>query len=114
MSEPDDDLTGRFLDLLGRAAKTGLDRASDASRRAVDASRRAADAGRHQLELRQARRDLDAFWIRLGKTAYRLGEGGELDHPAIHKAIDRINALKDRIEVLEAAEGPDSDEHDGP
>jgi hypothetical protein len=63
---------------------------------------KAADQGRHRLELRQLHRDRDAFWIRLGKTAYRLAESGELDHPAITKAMTRIDALDERIRALEA------------
>jgi len=63
---------------------------------------KAADRGRTRLELRQLRSDRDHFWIRLGKTAYRLVESGEIDHPALHKAIGRIDELEDRIRALEA------------
>jgi len=92
-----DDLTDRVLDLFGRAARR--------SRRELT---RAADAGRHQLELRQARKDLESFWIRLGKTAYRLSEADELDHPSIHKAVRRIDELEARIAALERGEDPDA------
>jgi hypothetical protein len=72
---------------------------------------RAADAGRQQLELRQARADLDDFWIRLGRTAYRLSESGEIDHPAIARARTRIDELRDRIAALEGgAPSPIDDE----
>lgn len=96
VEDDSDDLTGRVLDLFGRAARRG--------RRELSKS---LDAGRHQLELRQARRDLDSFWVRLGKTAYRLSEAGELDHPSIHKAVARIDELERRIESLERGEDPD-------
>ncbi len=48
---------------------------------------RAARSGRDRLELRQLNKDLDHFWVRLGKTARRLVEAGEIDHPALRKAI---------------------------
>ncbi len=63
---------------------------------------KAADRGRTRLELRQLRSDRDHFWIRLGKTAYRLVESGEIDHPALQKAIARIDELEARIQSLEA------------
>ncbi|MEQ1504705.1 MAG: hypothetical protein ABMB14_20870 [Myxococcota bacterium] len=64
---------------------------------------RAARSGRSQLELRQAQKDLDHFWVRLGKTAFRLVEAGEIDHPALRKAIDRIDELESRIDGLRTA-----------
>jgi hypothetical protein len=77
--------------LVGRAARRGRDELA-----------RAAEAGRAQLELRQARKDLQDFWVRLGKTAYRLVEAGETDHPALVKARDRIDEIEARIAELEA------------
>ena len=91
-----EDLTGRMLNLFGRAEKRGRQELS-----------RSLDAGRHQLELRQARRDLESFWIRLGKTAYRLSEADELEHPSIKKAVARIAELERRIEALEQGRDPD-------
>ena len=64
---------------------------------------RATSEGRHRLELRQMQRDRDAFWIRLGKSAYRLVESGEIDHPALRKAMERIEELERRIAELENA-----------
>lgn len=58
---------------------------------------KAAQQGRMRLELRQLQRDRDAFWIRMGKTAYRLVEGGEIDHPALRKAMKRIDELERQI-----------------
>lgn len=77
-------------DVLGRV----LTRIVERGRRELD---RAAQQGRLRLELRQLQKDRDAFWIRLGKTAYRLSESGELDHPAITKAMRRIDEIEDRI-----------------
>ena len=62
---------------------------------------RAATAGRHRLEVRQQRKDLEHFWKRLGKTAYHLVEAGELDHPALRKAMTRIDALEKQVKALE-------------
>lgn len=57
----------------------------------------AAERGRQRLELRQLRADRDHFWMRLGKTAYHLVEAGELDHPALRKAMERIDAIEAEI-----------------
>ncbi len=59
--------------------------------------RSAAQSGRRRLEQRQLDRDLEHFWMRLGKTTYHLVNAGELDHPALRKAMARIDELEDRI-----------------
>ncbi len=75
-------------------------------RRAVNRGRaeigKAARTGRQRLELRQAQRDLDHFWRRLGKTAHNLVESGEVDHPALRRAMSRIVELEERIDALRA------------
>lgn len=63
---------------------------------------RAARAGRTRLELRQLQRDRDAFWVRIGKTAYHLVQAGEIDHPALRKAMARIDDLEARIAALQS------------
>ncbi len=74
-------------------------------RRLVGRSRheleRAARTSRDRLEIRQHKRDLDHFWARLGKTSYHLVEAGEIDHPALRKAIARIEELEAKIEALQ-------------
>jgi hypothetical protein len=99
---PEDDPEGRVQrpdpaigDLLSQVMRR-------LARRGRDSLRGAADTGRSRLELRQLQRDRDSFWIRLGKTAYRLQESGELDHPAIEKAMRRIDEIEQRIRDLEA------------
>jgi hypothetical protein len=76
-------------------------------RRALRRSRKglskAADSSRRRLELRQKRKDLDHFWVRLGKTAHRLVEAGEIDHPALRKAMTRIHELETELEAFEAS-----------
>lgn len=81
-------------DMLGRMVRGVFDRGRN---RLVQA----ATSGRTRLEIRQLQKDRDAFWIRLGKTAWRLSESGEIDHPAITKAMRRIDEIEDRIRDLE-------------
>ncbi len=95
------DLAPIFGDLLGGA----LRRLVDGGRSRL---RSAAASGRRRLELRQAERDLEHFWIRLGKTTYHLVEAGEVDHPALRKAMERIDALQARIaQMRRDAPSPD-------
>jgi hypothetical protein len=61
----------------------------------------AVDAGRSQLRVRALQRDLDHFWIRLGKTAWRLVEAGEVHHPALDKAVERIRELEEELQALQ-------------
>ena len=61
---------------------------------------RVAESGRHRLEERQLRKDLEHFWVRLGKTAFHLLEAGEIDHPALQKAATRINALERQLDEI--------------
>ena len=63
---------------------------------------RAADRQRLRLELRQLLRDHDAFWTRMGKTAYHLVEAGEIDHAALRRAMSRIAEIDARIGALQA------------
>lgn len=81
--------------LLGDALARAVRRLMRRSRAELE---RAAQSGRARLELRQMNRDLDHFWIRLGKTAYHLVEAGELDHPALRKAMTRIDDLEASID----------------
>ncbi len=67
---------------------------------------RAARTSRAQVEIRSAQRDLDHFWIRLGKSSYNLAETGEIDHPALRRAMRRIDDLEARIGHLRAGEDP--------
>ena len=66
---------------------------------------RAAEASRTQLALRRQQADLAHFWARLGKTAYHLVQAGEIDHPALRKAMQRIDELEAEIDALRAARG---------
>ena len=66
----------------------------------------AVGVGRNQLRARALQRDLDHFWIRLGKTAWRLVEAGEVSHPALEKAVARIRELEEEIAALSRADEP--------
>jgi hypothetical protein len=66
---------------------------------------RAAGTGRRRLELRQLRKDRDHFWIRLGKTAQQLVLAGEVDHPALRKAMARIDAIEAELDRATHASG---------
>jgi hypothetical protein len=61
---------------------------------------KAAESGRSRLQERQLKKDLDHFWVRLGKTSFHLLEAGEIDHPALKKAASRINALEVELSQL--------------
>lgn len=89
---------------LGELVSHLLKRAVDRGRREIG---RAAREGRVRFELRQAQRDLDHFWRRLGKTSYNLVESGEIDHPALQRAMSRIDALEQQIDDLRAGGSPD-------
>ncbi len=83
--------------ILGDLLQTAVRRLMERGRNEFG---RAANAGRHRLEIRQQRKDLEHFWKRLGKTAYHLVEAGELNHPALRKAMQRIDELEARVEAL--------------
>lgn len=83
----------------------------DALRKLVHDSRdrilRVADDGRARLRVLQLQRDREAMWGRLGKTAYRLVEAGELSHPGLTKAIARLEAIDAELADLRAISGED-------
>ena len=54
-------------------------------------------SNRRRAERRQSQRELQHYWARLGKTAYHLTNAGELDHPAMHEAIRRIDSIKEDL-----------------
>lgn len=91
---------------LGDALVSMLRRAMRRSRREIV---RAADVSRAKLEARQKQKDLDHFWARLGKTAHHLVEAGEIDHPALRKAMARIEQLEDELYGSGLAQPEDSE-----
>ena len=87
--------------ILQDALRGAIQRLIQGGRDGVQA---AADASRTRLEIRQAHRDLEHFWIRLGKTTYHLAKADELDHPALVRAMEHIDDLEARIEALRRGE----------
>ena len=70
---------------------------------------RAATRGRTRLELRQLHNDREHFLQRLGKEAYHLVEGGEIDHPALRKTMARLDDLEQRIRRQETSNADGSE-----
>lgn len=69
---------------------------------------KAAKKGREMLHLRQLRVDRDRMYQKLGKEARNLLEGGEIAHPGIARAVERIAEIEARIteqETLMRAKG---------
>ncbi len=91
------DLQPILGDLLGDAVRRLL-------RRGRTELSRAAEVSRTQLALRRQQADLAHFWARLGKTAYHLVQAGEIDHPALRKAMTRIDSLEAEIDALRAGQ----------
>lgn len=87
--------------ILQDALRGALERLIQGGRSGVQA---AADASRTRLEIRQAHRDLEHFWVRLGKTTYHLAKAGELDHPALMRSMEHIDDLEAKIDVLRRGE----------
>lgn len=83
---------------------------SDALRRLLDEGKRgvqqAKEQGRSRIRMVALQRDLDAFWTRLGKVAYRLAQSGEIDHPALEKAVSHIDEIEQELDTLRAIVGP--------
>ena len=92
--------------LLGDALAQVVRRLLEKSRFGIES---AATAGRTRLEIRQVQSDLDHFWQRLGKSTYHLVQAGEVDHPALRKAMLRIDELEARMENLRH-QGPSKDD----
>lgn len=84
----------------------------------VDHGRRSmlemARQGQSHMRHMATRRELDDMWLRLGKVAYRLAEAGELSHPAVLKATERIKALESSLHQLEAHEDTVPTPHENP
>lgn len=110
---PPDEPSGRpsLQELVGEALVQTLERLL---RRGREEAGRVARSGRQQLALRQLQKDLDHFWVRLGKTAYHLTRGGEIDHPALRRAMERIDELEAKIDAIRGGAPSDDPECDDP
>ena len=54
----------------------------------------------------QTKRKITRAYGELGKTTYELVQSGELTHPQLRLAVERISAAKAQLEREERAEGP--------
>ncbi len=80
--------------------------AAGVARRGRASVRKRLGATRSHLERRQLEQDRQHFWVRLGKTAYQLAKEGEIDHPAIGKAVQRIQDLEQQLSEMDAKDAP--------
>lgn len=99
-------MADEFGDVLGDALLKMIRRVARQGRQQV---RRGATVGRQYLETRQKQKDLDHFWARLGKTAHHLVEAGEIDHPALRKAMDRIRTLEEELASTDLARSEEAE-----
>lgn len=110
-SGSDESRAAELAPILGELVSGALRRLIEGGRTGL---RTAAASGRRRLEQRQLERDLEHFWMRLGKTTYHLVEAGEIEHPALRKAMERIDELEARIAEARAASEDDVAPHEGP
>lgn len=73
-------------ELLGRLFRRGRTEMEKAARQAKE-----------RLTLRQLKGDRDRMYQKLGKESRHLLEAGELDHPGLRRAVERIKELEARI-----------------
>lgn len=80
----------KTVERLNAAVQAALERGRTGVRTATRGGRNAVQ--RYQLEA-----ELDSFWARLGKLAYQLSESGDITHPGVDQAIERIRELEAKI-----------------
>ena len=83
-----------FLQALGDGLGVLLDR----SRNEIESVAR---TGKSRYDLLQAQRDRDVLFRKLGREVYQLVQEGELDHPQLRHAIDKLHEAHSRITELE-------------
>jgi hypothetical protein len=64
--------------------------------KAKQAAEQAAAKAREGVEDVQAKRDLSQAYTELGKAAFELVESGELSHPGLEAAAQRVRAAQER------------------
>ncbi len=89
-----------FLQALGDGLGTLLDRAGNELETV-------ARTGKARYDLLQAQRDRDVLFRKLGREVYQLSLEGELDHPQLQHAIDKLREAHDRITALEGQQEED-------
>ncbi len=83
-----------FLQALGDGLGVLLDR----SRGEIETVAR---TGKARYDLLQAQRDRDTLFRKLGREVYHMSQEGELDHPQLRHAIERLHDAHARIAELE-------------
>lgn len=81
-----------FASLMGKVLSRGKTELEKAARK-----------GRDQLHLRQLKNDRDRLYQKLGKEARNLVDAGEIKHPGLQSAIERIVEMEGRIQEAEDA-----------
>ncbi|HEU5363001.1 MAG TPA: hypothetical protein VFU56_06630 [Gaiellaceae bacterium] len=64
--------------------------------KAKQAAEQAAAKAREGVEDVQAKRDLGQAYNELGKAAFELAESGDLSHPGLDAAVERVRAAQAR------------------
>jgi hypothetical protein len=62
--------------------------------KAKQAAEQAAAKAREGVEDVQAKRDLSQAYNELGKAAFELAESGELSHPGLEAAVERVRSAQ--------------------
>ena len=83
-----------FLQALGDGLGALMDRAGSE----IETVARTSKA---KYDLIQAQRDRDTLFRKLGREVYQLALEGELDHPQLTHAIDKLREAHDRIAELD-------------
>jgi len=91
-----------FLQALGDGLGVLLDR----SRSEIETVAR---TGKARYDLLQAQRDRDALYRKLGREVFQLAEEGEIEHPQLQHAFDK---LRDAIAKIAEFEGTEEEEPD--
>lgn len=67
--------------------------------KAKAAAEQAATKAKEGVEDVQTKRELGQAYTELGKTAFELTESGELSHPRLAEAAEKIRGLNEKIAV---------------
>jgi len=94
-----------FLQALGDGLGVLLDR----SRSEIETVAR---TGKARYDLLQAQRDRDALYRKLGREVFQLAEEGEIDHPQLQHAFDKLRDAIAKITELEGTEEEEGDSSD--
>ena len=66
------------------------------------ATEQAATRAKEEVQVLQARRELNAAYGELGRTAFELADKGELANPGLGDGVERVRTLKAELAALES------------